>query len=282
MKSYQQYRLPAKDMDRNLRRNLPVLVETLELPEGIQQDTIYAFQHKVEQLRACVTDLQDRNCELEASAHMIAHDLKDLLAVLVLSSNLITDIPDLTPQEMDESLQQIKTTAFNMNRIINNILLFAEVSKAEAPVELVDMTWIVEHVRDRLSPMIKEHQAQITIPDTWPEAIGYAPWLEEVWANYISNALKHGGKPPCVDLGASTQPDGMVRFWTRDNGPGLPPEGRNRLFVPFNQISHTRTLRQGVGLSIVLHIVEKLGGQVGVESEFGNGSRFFFTLPASQ
>jgi two-component system sensor histidine kinase/response regulator len=280
MKTYEYHRLPPQNPYRKPERILPELVETLEIPEGMLQDVIYDLQRTHEQLRERVTDLQVRNKELEASAHMIAHDLKDLLAVLVLSSNLITDVPDLTPQELDESLQQIKSTAYNMNRIINNLLLFAEVSKAEAPVEPVDMNRIVANVRDRLSHMIEEHQAEINLPEAWPDAIGYEPWIEEVWANYISNALKHGGQPPCVDLGASTQPDGMVCFWTRDNGPGLPPDARKRLFIPFGQISRLRTLGHGVGLSIVLHIVEKLGGQVGVESELGKGSLFFFTLPA--
>jgi two-component system sensor histidine kinase/response regulator len=281
MKTCEYHRLPPKDLYRKPDRILPGLVETLEIPEGMLQDVIYDLQRTQEQLSERVTALQVRNKELEASAHMIAHDLKDSLAVLVLSSNLITDIPDLTPQELDESLQQIKSTAYNMNRIINSLLLFAEVSKAEAPVEPVDMTRVVANVRDRLSHMIKERQAQINLPEAWPDAIGYAPWIEEVWANYISNALKHGGQPPCVDLGASTQSDGMVCFWTRDNGPGLPPEARRRLFIPFGQISRLRTLGHGVGLSIVLHIVEKLGGRVGVESELGKGSLFFFTLPAS-
>ena len=170
---------------------------------------------------------------------MVAHDLKDSLSILVLSSSLITNIPDLSAQELNESLQQIKSTAYSMNRIIDNLLLFAEVSKAEALLEPVDMTWIVTNVRDRLRHMIKEYQAQINIPESWPDALGYPPWIEEVWANYISNALKYGGQPPCVDLGASTQSDGMVCFWIRDNGSGLPPDARTKLFSPFKQLTNT-------------------------------------------
>jgi len=167
-----------------------------------------------------------------------------------------------------------------MNQIINNILLFAEVSKAEAPLQPVQMARVVAKVQDRLSHMIKEQQAQIIIPEAWPDAIGYAPWLEEVWANYLSNALKHGGNPPRVELGASAQSDGMVRFWTRDYGPGLPTKVQAHLFKPFNQIDSFNDKKPSLGLSIVLTIVEKLGGQVGVESKPGQGSLFFFTLPA--
>ncbi len=107
--------------------------------------------------------------------------------------------------------------------------------------------------------------------------------MEEVWFNYISNAIKYGGQPPRVELGADFPPDapGMVRFWVRDNGPGLTPEEQSRLFTPFTQVRHTGR-GHGLGLSIVKRIVEKLGGQVSVESQPGQGSTFFFTLPAAE
>jgi two-component system sensor histidine kinase/response regulator len=114
----------------------------------------------------------------------------------------------------------------------------------------------------------------------WPGASGYGPWVEEVWVNYLSNAIKYGGKPPHVELGAELQTNNMVCFWVRDNGPGIPPEARARLFTPFTRLDQVRTQGHGLGLSIVRRIVEKLGGQVGVTSASGQGSAFSFTLPA--
>jgi len=225
--------------------------------------------------------LQAQNKELEIYAHMVAHDLKDPLTVMVVTSDLISEVPDLTRQELKDYLRQIRFSAYDMNRIIDNLLLFAEVSKAEAPLEPVDMAGVVANIRKRLGYMIKERQAQIESPEAWPVAFGYAPWIEEVWANYLSNAIKHGGQPPRVELGASPQADGMVRFWTRDNGPGVPAKARERLFTPFSQIDHVHEPGHGLGLSIVYQIVDKLGGQVGVESESGQGSLFYFTLPAN-
>jgi signal transduction histidine kinase len=69
------------------------------------------------------------------------------------------------------------------------------------------------------------------------------------------------------------------RFFVRDNGPGLTPEKRAKVFTPFTRFHHARAKGHGLGLSIVQRIVEKLGGQVGVESEVGKGSTFYFTLP---
>jgi len=281
MRSYEE-RPPLLDfLYRKPGGSLPDLTEEAGILEDILQDAFNDLRRSTFQLRQQVSALQVRNKELEEYAHMVAHDLQEPLSILVLTSNVITDIPDLTSEELKEYLQQIGLTASEMKRIITSLLLFAEVSRAQAPLESVQMKRVVANAQARLSYMIKEQQAQIILPDVWPEAIGYEPWIEEVWTNYLSNAIKYGGRPLRVELGASDRPDGMLRFWTRDNGPGIAPEARTRLFTPYHQIGRLKgATGHGLGLSIVLSIVEKLGGQVGVESELGKGSLFYFTLPA--
>ena len=281
MRSDKQSQSFPESLQRKTNVNLLELAEAPMISEGVRWDSLSDLQRSHEQLRELLSDLRARNKELEAYDHMLAHDLKDPLTIMIAAADLITDVPDLTHQELKECMQQIRFTAYEMNSIINSLLLFAEVNKAEVPVEPVDMAKVVANVRNRLGHMIKENRAKISIPRAWPRAIGYGPWLEEVWANYISNALKHGGQPPYVELGASAQPDSMIRFWTRDNGPGLRPDARASLFTPFSQSGRLLNRGHGLGLSIALQIVEKLGGQVGVESELGKGSLFFFTLPSS-
>jgi len=282
MRSYEECPPLLEFLYKRPGKSLPNLTEDPGTLEDLLQDVFDDLRRSTFQLREQVSALQVRNKELEEYAHMVAHDLREPLSILVLTSNVITDIPDLTSEELEEYLQQIGLTASEMKRIINSLLLFAEVSRAEAPVGSVQMKRVVANVQARLSYMIREQQAQITLPEVWPDAIGYEPWIEEVWANYLSNAIKYGGRPLCVELGASASSDGMLRFWTRDNGPGIPPEACTRLFTPYNQISRLKSnAGHGLGLSIVLSIVEKLGGQVGVESELGKGSLFFFTLPPS-
>jgi signal transduction histidine kinase len=127
--------------------------------------------------------------------------------------------------------------------------------------------------------LIDEMQAEIVLPDVWPKAMGYSPWIEEVWVNYLSNGVKYGGQPPHLELGARVQNDGFVRFWVSDSGPGISPEDQTRLFTPFTQLEQVRVTGHGLGLSIVRRIVEKLGGEASVESEVGKGSTFSFTLP---
>ncbi|HHJ06674.1 MAG TPA: HAMP domain-containing histidine kinase, partial [Anaerolineae bacterium] len=136
--------------------------------------------------------------------------------------------------------------------------------------------------QQRLTYLIQTYQAEIMLPQHWPKAMGYAPWIEEVWANYLSNGIKYGGRPPRLQLGATEEPDGMVKFWVQDNGLGLSQEEQLKLFTPFTRLEQVQTIGYGLGLSIVRRIVEKLGGQTGVESEGvpGKGSFFYFTLPA--
>ena len=260
---------------------LPDVPEAPETLACLIRDVFDDLQRSKVQLREQVTSLEERNNELEEYAYMVAHDLKEPLTVLILNADLIKDIPDLTGEELKECLLQLKSTAYDMRRIIKSLLLFAEVSKAEAPREPVHMAQVVENVQTRFSYMIRKQQAQLVFPQVWPDALGYGPWIEEVWANFLSNALKYGGRPPCVELGVSPRSDGMLRFWTRDNGPGIPPEARTCLFTRGNPLSRLSHMGDGLGLPIVHNIVEKLGGEVGVESEVGQGSLFFFTLPAA-
>lgn len=161
------------------------------------------------------------------------------------------------------------------------LLLMAGMRRTEVEQYPLNMARIVGEARQRLSYMIEEREAELILPADWPVAVGHAPWVEEVWANYLSNGLKYGGQPPRLHLGATADSDGMVRFWVRDNGPGLTPEQQTHLFAEFTRLNQIKTEGHGLGLSIARRIVEKLGGQVGVESEGipGRGCTFFFTLP---
>jgi len=147
------------------------------------------------------------------------------------------------------------------------------------------MNQIVTEAQTRLNDLIKEHKAEIVAPQEWPQALGYASWVEEVWVNYISNAVKYGGHKaegimPRVELGATPLSNGQIRFWARDNGAGMTEKEKNSLFTQFTRLEKVKAKGHGLGLSIVRRIMDKLGGQVGVESQVGQGSVFSFTLPA--
>jgi signal transduction histidine kinase len=226
-------------------------------------------------------ELQARNQELDAFAHTVAHDLKSPLALITGFTNMLIDeYQQLHPDEGAKLLYYISQSSGKMVNIVDALLLLANTRREDISLERLDMAEIVSHVQERLAYMVQKYQATIVVPDSWPQAMGYAPWLEEVWANYVSNAIKYGGRPPLVQLGGDVQSDGMLRFWVRDNGPGIPLDKQERLFVPFARLNEEPVEgSHGLGLSIVERIITRLGGQVGCESQPGEGSLFYLTLP---
>jgi signal transduction histidine kinase len=226
-----------------------------------------------------IAERQKLILELDAFAHTVAHDLQNPLSIIIAYTELL-QASWSSEAERQDALQVITENGTRMTNIIKELLLLARMRQTEAVLRPLDMAKIVREAQQRLIFMINEKNAEIIEPDSWPSALGYAPWIEEVWANYLSNALKYGGQPPRIELGAATQTEGWVRFWVKDNGKGLKPEDQARVFTPFTRLNQEWTEGYGLGLSIVQRIVEKLGGQVGVESEAlpGQGCTFYFTL----
>jgi signal transduction histidine kinase len=252
----------------------------------------YAVERKqVEKaLRRYTTELQARNEELDAFSHTVAHDLKGLASKMVgFAEMLESDGADMPVEELRRHLHTIAKNGRKMSSVIDELLLLAQIRKAEAQLGPLDMANIVAEAQQRLGHIVEQYQAKIILPEAWPVALGYGPWVEEVWVNYLGNAIQYGGRPPRVELGADPVLDSplhteahRVRFWVRDNGPGITPEYRARLFTPFVRLDQTGTKGHGLGLSIVKRIMEKLGGQVEVESQVGQGSVFAFILPGVQ
>ena len=229
-------------------------------------------------------ELSERARELDAFAHTVAHDLKNPLGVLVGFAELLEeDYASIPPEDVVRFLHAIAEKGRKAINIVDELLLLASLRRDEVPVTELDMAAVVGEALRRLASTIHKEQATIQLPGSWPASLGYQPWVEEIWVNYIDNAVKYGGRPAQVELGSDLWPEGMVRFWVRDNGPGLGCEAQAKLFTPFTRLDQMRVQGHGLGLSIVRRIAEKLGGQVGLESSGvpGEGCLFYFTLPAA-
>jgi signal transduction histidine kinase len=232
-------------------------------------------------LRAQTDLLNAQNAELDAFAHTVAHDLTTPLVGLIGYADLLQmSVLRGTIDDLPQHAEVVASSGRKMVQIINELLLLARVRKqSDVPSNRLAMGAIVRDAELRLAHQIAAAQATITRPEVWPEAIGYAPWIEEVWANYISNAIKYGGPKAQITLGAEPTAQGHIRFWVRDTGMGLSAAQQARLFTAFTRLHTARAEGHGLGLSIVQRIIAKLGGEVGVESELGRGACFFFTLP---
>lgn len=235
-------------------------------------------------LMASVSEQRDlleiQNDALDAFAYSVAHDLKNPLTMVVGYADMLReDFAAYPPETVQESLNTIVEYGIKMSSIVDALLLLASVgTNEEVELEAVDMPLIVEAVLRRVTNMVTEFTAEIAFPRWWPIALGYGPWLEEVWYNYLSNGIKYGGRPPRLELGFDELDNGMIRYWVKDNGPGLPVDDPLTLFHPQTR-RHRSSDGHGLGLSIVQRVIDRLGGQVGAESLPGGGSRFSFTLP---
>ena len=228
-------------------------------------------------------ELQQRNLELDAFAHTVAHDLKNPLSgILGLSEALCLGVKegDIVTEKVLNRLKMIHQSGKNLSNIIQGLLLLAGVSRQEAvQFEMVDMQAVMSQVlSNRMLYIIEQSHASIDIVTDLPPVWGYATWIEEILLNYISNAIKYGGQPPQMQIGADVLDGKKVRFWVKDNGAGMTEEEQSRLFTPFTRLHQKRIEGHGLGLSIVKQIVEKLQGQAGLESEVGAGSLFYFEL----
>jgi signal transduction histidine kinase len=250
------------------------------IPKPFQSEEVLARVNTHLTIRKLQQKLNDQIAELDAFAHTVAHDLKNPLSLIVgFSDFLVAANERMSDEDRANNLRKVQKAGNKAANIIDELLLLSSVRKQNIDLAPLNMNNILFAAQDRLTYMIDEYNAEISTATEWPIALGYAPWVEEIWVNYLSNGMKYGGKPPKLELGGETLADGRIRFWIKDNGPGITPEDQVRLFTEFVRIGQMRVQGHGLGLSIVQRISEKLNGEVGVTSTLGEGSEFYLILP---
>jgi signal transduction histidine kinase len=263
------------------------LTEALESLEAKRREAERALRRRTD-------DLLTIQKKLDAYTRVLANNVREPLGRVVSFAQMLEeDYGALSEEEVQSYLHVVVRRGREIVGIVDALMAVRSELPTEAAGGLVplDMDSIMVSVQYRVAHMVDEYDAEIVVPDAWPVALGHPAWLEEVWANLISNAIEYGGRPPRVELGASPPsplPEGAVAlieqgmdtvcFWVRDNGRGLPLDEQVKLFTRSDQDPSTE---YGLGLALVQRIVGKLGGQVGVDSKVGHGSTFYFTLRAA-
>lgn len=260
----------------------PLLERAINLALARQQvagETVH-YRQQVENMREKAAELEVRNIALDEFAHTMAHQVQGLLSQMVgYASYLEMQYGHQMDDEFATVVSRIVQSGHKMNNIISELLLLASIRGGDVILEPLNMQRVVAEAVKRLRYQIEQSQVEIRLPDSWPVALGYGPWIEEAWVNYMSNGIKYGGDRPCLELGSNLLPNGMVRFWVKDNGMGIPEIDQELLFKPHTRLGPKQVRGEGLGLSIVRRVVAKCGGKVGVESHVGYGSLFWFSLP---
>ncbi len=247
---------------------------------GILRD-ITARKQAEERLEMAVSELTESNQQLERFAHICSHDLQEPIRVI---SNYTERLAQHMASSMDEKashyMHYIVDGAARARELIGSILTYSRVGTETEPLETIDCRDLLATVLTDLEQAIQESGARITF-DTLPIITCHPPRMRQLFQNLLTNALKfrRSDVPPHVHIGAERKGDGW-QFSVRDNGIGIAPEYKNRVFVIFQRLNRRDEYPgTGIGLALCKKIVEQYDGKIWLESQPGEGTCFFFTLP---
>jgi signal transduction histidine kinase len=185
-------------------------------------------------------------------------------------------VDSLTSQNSDY-LRRIIGAAERMDALITDSLQYARIVRDKIPLSHVDPTRVLSGILESY-PNLSAPHVEIQLVEPLPPVIANETGLGQCCSNLLGNAIKFvkPGKVPHVRIWAETRGE-FVRFWFEDNGIGIPKEYQERIFDMFQQLDKSCE-GTGIGLALVRKTAERMGGKVGVESEPGQGSRFWLEL----
>ncbi len=251
----------------------------------VQLDTIQNSKGVIEGRIVLLVDVTDYKIvinDLDAYARTVAHDLKNPLNIINGYAELLEyEAGDLLPEKNYNNLSSIVRTSKQMDEIIDSLLLLSQVRKSEDVTKsVIDVEACLNDAITKLENVIAQKNANIIRLNKLHYAIGQSVWIQQVWTNYISNAIKYGGEEPVILISSERKGD-YYYFVVEDNGDGLTEAEGQEIFKEFDRLGRHKgkISGHGLGLSVVKRIINKLGGEVGVRKGSANGSAFYFTLP---
>ncbi len=230
-------------------------------------------------LAAANVELTRSNAELEQFAYVASHDLQEPLRMVASYMQLLAErYRGRLDERADKYIGYAVDGATRMQALIDDLLTYSRVGRAGTPFGQVDLAAVVDRAAANLRPRAEQAGGTVTRDDL-PPVWGDERQLTQLFQNLIGNALKFcQGRAPSVHVGAERGGAGLT-FFVRDNGIGIAPEHRQRIFAIFQRL-HTRAEYPGtgIGLAICRKVVERHGGRIWVESRPGEGSVFRFTI----
>lgn len=227
--------------------------------------------------------LETSNAELEQFAYVASHDLQEPLRKVSAFCSLLAEDYE---EKLDDTGKQYIAYAVDgsarMKTLIHDLLAFSRVETTMEGFAEVDFADSFAAAIGRLEAAIAESNAVVT-SDELPKVIANAAQLTQLLQNLIGNAIKYRGESsPVIHFGTECRDDDLV-FYVQDNGIGIEPRYHEQIFGIFKRL-HTREKYSGtgIGLAICKRIVERFGGKIWIESEFGQGCKICFTIPRSE
>jgi PAS domain S-box-containing protein len=248
-----------------------------------------ASSARIEELNAALArqnrDLAAANEELDAFSYSISHDLRaPLRAMQGFSEALVEDYGGRLDATGHDYARRIVAGSRQMDALIQDLLAYSRLVRAEIRLDAVSLETVVDEACGALELELKERGGEITVGRPLARVMGHRAVLGQIVTNLLSNAVKftRPGTTPRVHV-RSQRDGGLVRLWVEDNGIGIEPQHRERIFRAFERLHGAQQYPgTGIGLAIVQKGATRLGGRTGVESEPGAGSRFWLELVAAE
>jgi signal transduction histidine kinase len=219
--------------------------------------------------------------QLETFCYSVAHDLRSpLRAQQGFAEALLQEYHSVLDENGRDYLSRISRSAKRLDVLVNDLLAYTRITRSELKFSKVELDKVILDVQAHLGETISAQEARISVGPVMA-VLAHESTLALLLTNLVSNALKFvaPGVSPLVHIW-SEQRGEFVRIWVEDNGIGISPEYTTRIFGVFERLHPVKVYPgTGIGLAIVKKGVERMGGQVGVESQPGKGSRFWLELP---
>lgn len=233
-------------------------------------------------VRERTATLQETVRELDTFAYTVAHDLRaPLRAIHGFGQILLEEHARSLDEEGRAYLERIIQGGARMDALIHDLLKYSRLTREQIVLDVLPLESVVDRALADMAPELRERAADVRVERPMPKVRGHAALLGQAVTNLVSNAAKFVPKDrrPLIRLRAEAREAGRVRLWVEDNGIGIAREHQPKLFRIFERL-HARDAYPGtgIGLAIVRRAAERMGGQAGVESGDGAGSRFWLDL----
>lgn len=260
-----------------LERMLSVL-KVIFLDIGLTLDAYFA--QSTQKLRHALDMLWKANVELKHFAQLASHDLKTPLATVAnLCDEALDEFGPEMPQPARELVEKAKNRTYRMSAMIDELLAASLVDVGDETNSPIASEPAILEALDRVKPLVEKKHIAVTLPATFPVVWGNRVRLRESFYNLISNAAKFvGERGGRIDIGVASTPEGIL-FTVADNGPGIPPDELERIFLPFRRLpQHRSSPGSGLGLYFAKNLIEHQEGRLWAESTVGKGTKFRILL----